>query len=354
VINGAGHTIMLRGPDGEQYTEIGEDELYQFDRLGPGKYYVRVKNTLLRRSGLKMTGRNHRRVNFAMPMLTPAESVIYGRVPGGAGWQLYVRGPNGLEIVQPLDEHGGFEIGGLKAGDYKLVLQAPEAEYTESVTLDGLERARVVFETVATTSATGWTWRAERVGSGPGFALIRVRVTGQAGVPVRLWTDGWMGILRRTGEKPEFGPDVCEFAPLGEGYYYVQPAGLSDPVRVEVPGSDEIWVTFATDGEGEPVPPPKPSQPEKKPSIFVLIKNMPTDLAAFVQTMRFAARSHATFGDDIEEAMKADKVIVMASSQQVTDADIARLEEAGCEVIRVAPPYYATRLRELLEDGTIP
>ncbi len=353
VMNGSGRTIMLRGPEGERLTEIGADDHYLFDRLGPGKYYVRVKDTLLRRSGLKMTGRNHRRVNFAMPMLAPSESVLYGNVPGAAGWQLYVRGPGDAEIVQPLDEEGHFEITGLQAGDYRLVLQSPQGvEYTEEVTIDGLERKEVIFATLAT-SAASWSTQVEDVGPGPGFALIRVRVNGRTGLPVRLWTDGWSGMVRHTGDKAEFGPDVCEFAPLGQGYYYVQPAGMSEPVRVEVPGSREMWVTFTTEGDQLPAPVVPPATPEKKPSVFVLIKTMPVDLPAFIQTMRFAEQSGAAFGDDIEDAMKADKVVVMANWQAFTDADMARLKAAGCEVVRIAPPYYATRLQELLKNGFI-
>ena len=354
VMNGAGRTIMLRGPEGERLTEIGPDDRYLFDRLGPGKYYVRVKDTLLRRSGLKMTGRNHRRVNFAMPMLTPSESVLYGQVPGAAGWQLYVRGPNDIEIVQPLDEEGRFEITGLQAGEYHLVLQSPQgAEYTADVTVDGLEKAEVTFGTLAT-SAVSWSSHVEDVGPGPGFVLIRVRVSGHSDLPVRLWTDGWTGMVRRTGDKPEFGTDVCEFAPLGQGYYYLQPAGLAEALRVDVPANREIWVTFTLDGS-EHDRPSSPSTPsEQKSSIFVLIRTMPSDLSGFIQTLRFAERVHAAFGADIEEAMKYDKVVVMADSRQFSDADMNRLIAAGCEVYRIAPPYSATGLEALIKNGRIP
>jgi len=307
-------------------------------------------------------------VNFAIPIAEPSESVIYGQVPGGMGWQLYVRGPQNMEILQPLDEEGRFEITDLKAGEYELLLQTPQVDYIERVTLDGLKKVEVQFEIAASGPETAdaetatesqpanWTWQVEEIGPSPGFGVVRVRIPGHPGVAVRLWADGWSGLVRHTGDKPEYGPDVCEFAPLGKGQYYIQPEGMSQRAQVTLPGSRELWVIFTPGESDTPKTPPEQSgpTPEKDLDLFILVRSMPYDRPGFIQALRFAAKSNAPFGDDIEEAMKADKVIVMASSQQVTDADIARLDEAGCEVIRVTPPYYATRLRELLKDGTIP
>jgi hypothetical protein len=86
----------------------------------------------------------------------------------------------------------------------------------------------------------------------------------------------------------------------------------------------------------------------------VLIRTLPSDLSGFIQTLRFAERVHAAFGDDIEEAMKYDKVVVMADSRQFSDADLNRLIAAGCEVYRIAPPYSATGLEALIKNGKIP
>ncbi len=360
VINGSGRIVMLKGPDGRRTVEVGPDERYLFDHLGPGQYYVRVKDTLLRRGGLKMSGRNHREVNFAIPVAEPSESVIYGQIPGGSGWQVYVRGPHDMEILQPLDEEGRFEITDLKAGEYELILQTPQADYIERVSLDGMEKVAVHFEIpesgLAKAAAqpepkietdvrpAGWVWQVEEIGPGPGFGVVRVRISGQPGVAVRLWADGWSGMVRHTGDKPEYGPDVCEFAPLGKGEYYVQPQGASQRAVVSIPGSREIWVVFTPDEED--APPPPPETPAKDLDTFILVRSMPYDRPAFIQALRFAAaQSGARFGDDIEDAMRARRVIVLANSDDFSQEEEERLVAAGCQVTRVAPPHYATELR---------
>jgi len=366
VMNGAGRIVMLKGPKVHQETEVGADEHYLFDQLGPGQYYVRVKDTLLRRGGLKMTGRNHRQVNFAIPAIEPKESVLYGMIPGGAHWQVYVRGPQDMEIVQPLDEEGRFEITDLKAGDYEVILQSPDADYIEHITLDGREKVEVAFQIAASGPAhvvedlaegegegggsestpAGWTWQVEEIGPGPGFGVVRVRIPGRAGLAVRLWADGWTGMARRIGDKPEFGPDVCEFAPLGTGDYYLQPEGVAEPIQVAVPGSREIWVTFAAGNGATPQAPsdlPTPSAQKEIP-LFILVRSMPFDLPGFIGSLHFAAQTPAPFGDDIEDALRAEKVIVLANSDDFSDEEKTRLEQAGCQVIQVAPPYYATTL----------
>ncbi len=367
VMNGQGRIIVLKGPGVEMTATVDENERYLFSGLGPGQYYVRVKDTLRRRGGLRMTGRNHRVVNFSLPTTEPSDSVIFGRVPGGEGWQVYLRAPDDREIIQALDEDGEFEFDGLQAGEYELVLHAPDAEFVERVTVDGVHRAEVHFDlpaeapvieppegpkmTAAASEPEAWTWRVEDAGATPGFGVVRVRMPGQQGRAVRLWADGWAGMVRRIGEKPEYGPDVCEFAPLGKGRYYLQPQGMDLQVEVEMPGAREIWVTFSADGQTPPAPQPPPPAPSpssaKDIPVFLLVRSMPYDLPGFMQVIRFAETIHAPVDDDLEDALRAEKVIVLANSDDFSAEEEARLKEAGCEVIRVAPPHYATTLREM-------
>jgi hypothetical protein len=72
---------------------------------------------------------------------------------------------------------------------------------------------------------------------------------------------------------------------------------------------------------------------------------MPYDRPGFIQTLRFAAQNNVRFGDDIEDALRAKKVIVLADTEDFSEEEQARLETAGCQVVRIAPPYYATELR---------
>ena len=377
VSNGAGREIVLKGPGVEMTAVVDENERYLFTGLGPGQYYVRVKDTLRRRGGLRMTGRNHRVVNFSLPTPEPSDSVIFGRIPGGEGWQIYMRTPDQREIVQALDEDGEFEFTSLKAGEYELILHAPQAEFVERVTVDGVNRVEVHFtlpplsqaedykepeiplpeglKMTATAEVAAqserWTWQVEDAGVNPGFGLIRVRMPGQQGRAIRLWADGWVGMVRRIGEKPEYGADVCEFAPLGKGKYYLQPEGEDIQVEVEMPGARQIWVAFSADGQTPPAPQPQPPAPVpgKDIPLFLLVRSMPYDLPGFMQVIRFAQTLHAPVDDDLEDALRAERVIVLGASSDFSDEEEARLKEAGCEVIRVAPPHYATDLLKLLQ-----
>ena len=88
-------------------------------------------------------------------------------------------------------------------------------------------------------------------GPGSGFSVVRCRVLGEVGRTVRLWTAGWNGITQTSGSKTEYGPDACEFAPLGAGTYYVDleerdAAGAAQTIRAEVrlPPNRVMWVRF--------------------------------------------------------------------------------------------------------------
>ena len=370
VKNGAGRKIILKGPGGERVTTVGPDEYYQFDHLGPGQYYVRVVDSMMRRGGLKMTGRNHRQVNFTLPVSAINGSIIYGRVPQGAGWQLYVRGPENSEIIHPLDEDGNFQVGGLQAGEYEVILQGPQEDYVQHVTLDGKSDVKVEFDFIAnenpqTSSSSspapskekyaeaeyteeeyaekekprGWKWKVEDIGPVPGFGRILVRIPHGQGKTVHLWADGWEGMVRTIGEKPELGPDVCEFAPLGVGKYYLRPAGMREKITVEMPGSHEIWITL-TPGDEESIR-ASSSTPN---STYVLIKTPPPDEESFTQAMRFAARIGAKIGDSLEEAKQAQTIILLASLADFDEAAAEQLRQAGIRVIRITPQEYATKL----------
>ena len=99
-------------------------------------------------------------------------------------------------------------------------------------------------EVVVDLAAPGWGWEVTDGGSGPGFGVVRCRVTGRSDVPVHLWTDGWEGITQRTGSKAEFGTDACEFAPLGVGRYLLRPEGTDVVAEVIADGRRVLWVTF--------------------------------------------------------------------------------------------------------------
>ena len=125
----------------------------------------------------------------------------------------------------------------LEPGTYMLKLVNTSVAKA-GIVLDGLN------EVIADLAVPGWGWQTSDGGNSPGFGVVRCRVTGHSDWAVRLWTDGWSGMTQRTGTKPEYGTDVCEFAPLGAGPYKVQPEGVSVIAAITVDGSRVSWVTF--------------------------------------------------------------------------------------------------------------
>ncbi len=309
------------------------------------------------------------------PSEPAARGSILGHIPEGAGWQVHLRTPDGRDILRTLDDQGRFEFANLPPGRYRLALLGPDQVLVEQVEVNGARQV-VVFNgsapadvspsqgAVATSQAyeapqsaepiptaapaAAWTWEIEDLGVNPGFGIIRVRIPGQQGRAVRIWADGWQGMVRRIGDKPEFGEDVCEFAPLGKGLYYIQPEGTDLKVEVELPGSREIWVTLTAGDEPAPQPAPTPDQTAKTP-VYLLVRSMPYDLPAFIQALRFTAHQPMPVGDDLEEALQARKVIVLAKGDDFSEDEEAKLLDAGCEVIRITPPHYTTDLYHMIE-----
>jgi hypothetical protein len=80
------------------------------------------------------------------------------------------------------------------------------------------------------------------------FAVIRVSVAGLARYPVRatLLANGipqWSTTCL-TGAKPEFGPYVCEFAPLVPGQYTIAPEGFAVTTTLTVGRGGVATVIF--------------------------------------------------------------------------------------------------------------
>jgi hypothetical protein len=76
------------------------------------------------------------------------------------------------------------------------------------------------------------------------WATIAVRVIGRpAGQQVEARTDGWSDV-QKTGTKPEFGPDACEFGALNAGTYRLIPLDLGTGLDVTVEHGDFVLVEF--------------------------------------------------------------------------------------------------------------
>ena len=75
-------------------------------------------------------------------------------------------------------------------------------------------------------------------------SVLRVAVEGMGGLPVRVRSQGGFETLGATGTKPEYGPNVAEFAPLSRGTYFIEPQGLGIAFQIWLDGKSYVRVDF--------------------------------------------------------------------------------------------------------------
>jgi len=237
VRSGAGRRLLLDGPVSHA-TDVAPDETFRFERLPAGRYRLMVHGTELSREVTLLEGQSPLTVDMeltAVHIEPPRESVLRGRVSGGAGYKLRLSGTVDRETTIAADETYRFEK--LPGGEYVLTVEGTTVS-ASGIQLSGRE------ERVVDLALVGWTWAVQDGGPGPGFGVVRCSVEGIADLPVHLWTEGWSGIVQRTGSEPEYGPYACEFAPLGGGRYYLEPEGLGVRADVQMDGRRVMWVRF--------------------------------------------------------------------------------------------------------------
>ena len=240
VRNGAGLTVRLVRADGWSVAaQVGADERYELTDVPLNSYRVVVAEanrsqevTLTREQPAATT-------NFDLTgvQIAAEASVVRGRVRGGAGQTVRLSRAENWSQEQTLAPDGSYRFTGLAAGAYAVTLGNTGVIQT-GIILDGRNEIRVDL------AAPGWGWEVTDGGSGPGFGVVRCRVTGRSDVPVHLWTEGWEGITQRTGSKTEFGADACEFAPLGVGRYLLRLDRTDVVAEVLADGRRVHWVTF--------------------------------------------------------------------------------------------------------------
>ena len=247
----AGRTLRLIGPEGERHQTVAADHSYAFEGLPAGVYSVVLAATDVSEDRIVLDGVNHAEIELEMPPLM--RSAIFGVVIGAAGGTAGMR----VRVLQPLaggviDEtpvggDGSYRVEGLPSGLFAVqVLSAGEQgsvlAYREDVGLDGSDQERVDFALSGQPQLTRYL--VEDAGPGPGFSIVRCQVLDAPDVQVRLWASGWQGATARTGTKQEYGPDVCEFAPLGAGIYFLEPAGLGVQAVLQLSRNRVAWVRF--------------------------------------------------------------------------------------------------------------
>ena len=76
-------------------------------------------------------------------------------------------------------------------------------------------------------------------------SVLRVGVQGIGGLPVWVRSEGGFATMNTTGTKPEYGPNVAEFAPLSKGTYFIEPQGLGLTFEVFLDGKNYTRVDFS-------------------------------------------------------------------------------------------------------------
>lgn len=227
--------VKLAGPDGEQTTTTQDDGAYRFAHLPAGVYRVWMEGAGAAKEGIKLDGRNTMTVDFELSAV--AEGAILGVVTNGAGRVMRLllpdgsnRPPNPLAEVRT-DADARYRFDKLLAGSYTVQVMGADAPSEvaaerKGIAVAGATPVQVDFALATPVQNGGWEVKVEDGGEAPGFSVVRCQVEGEVNREVRLWTAGWSGIVQRTGSKSEYGPDVCEFAPLGAGRYSVEATGL--------------------------------------------------------------------------------------------------------------------------------
>lgn len=350
VSNGTGYTIVLKGGDIERKQIIGADEKYHFSNLPPGTYRLSITGTDLRRAGLVMDGQNERTANFVIER-PPTPGIIRGRVRGGANAQVLLHAEDGGEWVMVVGDDELFSFDDVAPGAYTVTVFTPNAELSRSVQLAPGQEVELEFETTQpppdeptpTPTPTTWQYQIEDGGPGPGFAVIRVRIDGQPHLPVRIWTQGWSGMVRHIGEKAEYGEFVCEFAPLGGGAYFIEPDELGVVAEVHADGRRVIWVVFTPASSSEDQPPPP-----KTIDHFVLVGALPLDRTSYLAALNYIARFRPALGSGVSDALRARHVSIWGSELTVPETDAERLRASGATVERILPDQLGEVLQQRL------
>ncbi len=246
VRGGAGLTVQLAPGGGAlplgwpRTVRVDANGRYEFGDVPLGRYRVTVVEAEKSQEVTLARERPASVANFDLGVTVEvAASTVRGVVRGGAGMKVRLTRPaDGWSQELSVTPDGSYRFAGLAAGRYAVTLVDSGVGQGDLV-LDGRN------EVVVDLAMPGWGWEVTDGGPGPGFGVVRCRVKGRPNHPVALWTGGWAGMVQRTGSKAEYGPDACEFAPLGAGRYNVQPEGMDAVAEVVVDGRRVHWVTFS-------------------------------------------------------------------------------------------------------------
>ncbi len=381
---GAGHKLVLRrGDQSVKTTTVKDDGAYRFDRLSGGRYSLAIEGKKVEKGGLVTDGQIVVTANLSM--LTNS-AVIKGVVKGGAGRKL-ILSSNGQTEETTIAPNGTYRFTDLPAGRFSLFVENTHVGQRDIET-DG--HSTVVVDLAVPL----WTWTISSEAIGGGTSIVRCSVIGRRNLPVKLYIPGiaWPGMVGRTGTKPEYGEFACEFAPLREGPYVLEPEDLGlraefelargtiatvnfveqPPVEEEEKEEEEVEaeeekekqeveeeekeekeeqveeeeeLVEEEEGEGE-----EEEQPTKDIEHYLLIGKVFRDRESFLAITRYAAHFGPVVGTSVQEAKRAYYVTILGDSTTVSPAVEERLKKAGCQVERIYKNVGETLEKLVSED----
>ncbi|HEY53383.1 MAG TPA: carboxypeptidase regulatory-like domain-containing protein, partial [Caldilineae bacterium] len=376
--------VFLRSYFVSLQTTSDDEGAYAFEKLPPDTYRLSIPGTDEVRLGLQVDGKETLEVNIGEPEPKPlqtrveefdnwlVEIIDAGPSPGFGVLRVSVEGEADLpvQISAPgwdgyarrtgsKREYGPYALEFAPLGSGRYIIQPQDFPFSVDVDLDV---GRIVWVKLQAAEEEGkpaepepavqppapsvseWTYTVTEGDPTHGFGIVRVSVEGEADLPVRIWSERWLGMIRRAGEKREYGEFACEFAPLGAGTYFIEPAGLGVQAEVVVDGARIVWVTFEK-GERREATAASAAVAEKRSEHCLLVGAMPWEREEYLLLLRYVARFRPAIVESISEAENARRVTILGSELTVSAADEARLIAAGCAVERIRPGEMEEKLR---------
>jgi hypothetical protein len=309
---------------------VDAEGAFAFGKLAAGLYTLEVAGhpDAIGPEQVALDGQNQVTVELMIPVTLesspvgeqPRQSIIAGLAPHAAGQVVRLVDALGNEVTQVVSFDDRFVFRDLPASIYSLSV---EAGYSQAeIKVDGANGWEVEFSELTP------TWEAEvaQAGSMPGYSVVRVEVEGMEELPVHIWKEDWEGMMRRTGSKPEYGRFALEFSPLGPGHYMVEPEGLGLWADVTLTGLEAVWINFrrshrpATANGVRPYleverPPADSAAPAVAAIPLYLFVDAPPNTAdGMVALLRFVAERQPKVGNDLEEALKASRVLLLGEA----------------------------------------
>ncbi|RIK41088.1 MAG: hypothetical protein DCC55_13065 [Chloroflexi bacterium] len=344
-----GETLVLRLTDSRAQTrdqELAEDSTFSFTGLPAGLYALEVVDhpEIEGVDELTLDGQNQVMVELIAPLrplatatAVAAHSVITALAPHAAGQNARLTDALGNEWNQVVSHDDRVVFAALPAGVYTLTIDP--GYHQSDLKADGVTGLEVLFAELL----PAWVAEVANAGSMPGYSIVRVEVEGKTDLPVHIWKEEWEGMMRRTGSKPEYGPHALEFSPLGPGHYVIEPEGLGVWTDVTLTGLETVWVHFRHSttpaapnivrpcaAKTQPATAATPAADAPLPYLFVATP--PDDAAKLIELLRYVAGVRPMIGNDLEEALKAERVVVVGQESAAGQHAANLLTAAGLTV----------------------